>query len=400
MSRKRLLVLAASTYQLDTIQTAKRMGYRVVTTDNTPSNPGHALADSSWRIDTTDAPHVIELARREQVDGVISPCTDIAVNTAAAVAEALGLPGVPRHAAKVLTDKLAFRAFLDQNDLPRPRAMRIGAVAVPDSSLFEGRRWIIKPNRASGSKGVFILGSIDDFRARVAESRGFSADGAAVLEEFLEGSQHTCEGTLVAGHLGFHLVTDRATAAPPFVATTGHSVPSRLGPAGRATLVDLIERIFTLLDVKDTVFDCDFVADGDRITIIEITPRLGGNSLSALIRASCGVDLVAYAIRQACNDAPEPLTQVDPLPTVNCILGVDRAGVLTYDLARVESLRNEPWVSQLQMDCAPGTRVGAFINGRHRVGEAILRGPTRDDLDALPVWLRSQLRLAAEPIPA
>ena len=51
---KTILVLAASRYQLPTITSAKRLGYRVITTDNLPENPGHALADVNYLVDTLD----------------------------------------------------------------------------------------------------------------------------------------------------------------------------------------------------------------------------------------------------------------------------------------------------------------------------------------------------------
>src|SRR3954464_13348905 len=106
---KTLLVLAAAQYQMDAIRTAKRLGYRVVTTDNIPGNPGHALADEAYGIDTTDLDAVLEIARAEKIDGVVAPCTDVAVVTAAHLADELDLPGVPVAAARIVTDKLAFR---------------------------------------------------------------------------------------------------------------------------------------------------------------------------------------------------------------------------------------------------------------------------------------------------
>src|SRR5574340_1210804 len=176
MTRPRLLVLAASKYQLDTIQTAKRLGYWVATTDNVPTNPGHALADASFSVDTTDVEGVVRLARQLQVNGVISPCTDVAVASAAEVALALGLPGVPPEAARVLTSKLRFRCFLEEIQLPHPWACEVEAGELPGSDLFDGRQWLVKPNRASGSKGVFIVKTFDEFRSRLPESRAFSAD--------------------------------------------------------------------------------------------------------------------------------------------------------------------------------------------------------------------------------
>ncbi|NMQ18946.1 hypothetical protein E4P82_06820 [Candidatus Competibacter phosphatis] len=108
MTRKTLLVLAASRYQIPIITTAKRLGYRVLTIDNVPDNPGHALADQACFIDTTDIQGVLAVARRERVDGVIAACTDVAVPTAAVVAQALDLPGISPDAARITCDKNLF----------------------------------------------------------------------------------------------------------------------------------------------------------------------------------------------------------------------------------------------------------------------------------------------------
>src|SRR5690349_10666200 len=117
---KTLLVLAASFYQVAAIETAKRMGYRVVTTDNVPSNPGHALADKSYTVDTTDVDAVLEVAVRERISGIIAPGTDVAVMTASKVAERLQLVGPSYEAARILTNKFAFRQFLTRSELSCP----------------------------------------------------------------------------------------------------------------------------------------------------------------------------------------------------------------------------------------------------------------------------------------
>src|SRR5262245_43793251 len=125
MARKTLLVLAASTYQLDAIHAAKRAGYRVLTTDNLPTNPGHTIADRSYAADTTDREAVLAIAWAEHIDGIIAPATDVAVPTAAYVADQLGLPGPPLPAAETLTEKLRFRAFLQESGLPCPATFTV-----------------------------------------------------------------------------------------------------------------------------------------------------------------------------------------------------------------------------------------------------------------------------------
>lgn len=391
---KTLLVLAASAYQIATIETAKHLGYRVVTTDNVATNPGHALADKSYGIDTTDVDAVLDLAVRESISGVIAPCTDVAVMTAARVAERLRLPGPSPEAARILTDKLAFRQFLARSGLPCPRIHPIGA-ATPPTATFDGRAWLVKPCRSSGSKGIFIVRDEQTFRERVAESQSFSVDSTALLEEFIDGSQHTCEGLIEDGKTVLAMVTDRDTTLPPHTATTGHRVPSALSQSMQSKVLAVIEEVFGRLGVRSGPFDCDFVASGDRIVLIEMTPRLGGNSLSRLFRAALDFDLVAYAVAHACGD-PRPLpAQHRPRPAAIVILGVAQAGRLAWNQDEAEALRQESWVETLIMDHPPGTRVQPLINGRHRVGEALIHGADRAEIDARLIELKRRLALTA-----
>lgn len=390
---KTLLVLAASLYQIAAIETAKRLGYRVVTTDNVPTNPGHALADKSYGIDTTDVSAVLELAVREEISGIIAPCSDVAVMTAAKVAERLRLTGPPSQAARILTNKFAFRQFMTHNGLQCPRAHLIRANTHPPESTFDGRAWVIKPCCASGSKGVVIVHDEQSFLDCVVESQAFSVDGLAVLEEHIDGSQHTCEGLLDDGRAILTLITDRNTTPSPHTATTGHLVPSTLPQPMQSQALWAIEEVFRRLGVRSGPFDCDFVASGGRIVLLEITPRLGGNSLSRLFRTALDFDLVAYAVSHACGDpTPLPAPRL-PRATAIAIFGAERAGNITWDQDEAEALRHDAWVQTLVLDHPFGTPVQSFTNGRHRVGEALIHGANRSELDARLIELKRRLAL-------
>jgi biotin carboxylase len=392
---KTLLVLAASTYQIPVIETAKRLGYRVITTDNDPTNPGHVLADASFRVDTTDLDGILALAVKENIAGIIAPCTDVAVSTAAHVAEQLHLPGPTYDSAQTLTHKQYFREFLARAGFACPRAFLLANNASPEIGLFDGRKWLVKPSCSSGSKGIFIVRSEAELLFRVSESRAFSIDGSVILEEFIEGTQHTCEGILKEGKFVLALLTDRDTAPPPYTATTGHRVPSLLPEVVQNRVLSIIEEVLGRLGVTSGPFDCDFVADRENITLIEITPRLGGNSLSGLIKAALDFDLVAYAVNYACGDTFPLPSQRFPKPSAIAILGVDQPGRLTWNESEAEALLRESWVDTLLFDLPQGTSVEPFINGRHRVGEALITGTNRNEVDARLIELQRRLALRA-----
>lgn len=394
MSRT-VLVLAASVYQLDAIRTARRLGFRTVTVDNRPSNPGHAVADAAANIDTTDLEGVLGVARRERIDGIISPCTDVAVPTAAFVAAEMGLPGVPLVSTQITCSKVRFREFLAAEGFACPKAIPIDATFQPPEGFFD-RRWVIKPNRSSGSKGIRIVDSMSSFDSTLVESLAFDPDRSGVLEEFVDGHHGTCEGFLSDGRIVFSLLLDRETAAAPFVATHGHRVPTGLSDDDVQRVLDTIASVLRALSIENGPFDCDFIVRELDVILLEMSPRLGGNSIAPLLRASTGVDLTEAAIRYAVGETPlfPDAPAVQPAGLV--LLGVTRSGTLAYDGDALEQLRGEPWVRHLVMDLERGAPVEPFIDGRKRVGEGLVTGATRAEVDSRADTLRRELDVHAE----
>jgi biotin carboxylase len=391
-----ILILGASRYQVEAIRTARRLGYRTVACDTIPENPGHALVDRSHIVDTVDREAVLTVAEKETIDGVIASGTDVAVPTAAYVAERLGLAGPPLAAAEIACAKLAFRDFLRRSGLPTPAFLELPDESGALESAFDsGRHWVVKPDRSSGSKGVFIVRSRAELEARLPEALAFSPTGRAILEEFVEGFQGTCEGVLSRGTLAVAYLLDRHTVPPPYVATCGHLVPSSLPPETQHRVFDQVARVWRLLGVSEGVFDCDFVVAGDNVYILELSPRLGGNRITALLRESTGFDFVEYALRLACGDSPAAPAASDPQAMAVMILGSASAGRLSYDEAAACSLAETDWILSLSMDLAAGSRVRAFINGRERVGECFLRGSSQADVAAKTAEVDRRLRIRA-----
>jgi hypothetical protein len=127
-----------------------------------------------------------------------------------------------------------------------------------------------------------------------------------------------------------------------------------------------------------------------------MTPRLGGNSIAVLVQKSLGFDLVEFCISAACGDIPKLPPKACPRPTALILLGLAKAGKLCYDDAEVVRLRAEPWVDYLAIDVPMGDTVQPFINGRHRIGEAIVLGTGIEDLSAKVTALKKRLHLRAE----
>lgn len=395
INRKTLLVLAASLYQLEAIKTARRLGCRVITTDNRPDNPGHAFADRAYGADTCDLGAVLAIAHAERIAGVIAPCTDVAMPTAATVAAQLGLAGPPTNSTRIVCDKAGFRDFQAANGLPHPLFLKLES---PDvlPGLEAAERWIVKPCQSSGSKGIRVVSGLMELRSALPDAFSFSKSGAVIVEEFLPGHQGTCDGWLSAGRIAWHCLLDRQTVPLPFVATSGHHLPTTLLPADQARVLDAIGEVWRRLGVTDGPFDCDFVVNPEAVFILELSPRLGGNSISQLIQLAFDFDLVEYAVRWACGDELGPLPVRPPRPSAVVIFGADQAGVLRYREDEAARLAHEPWVRSLTFDLPPGARVEQFTDGRRRVGQALIAADTRAELDHRATALRASLAVTAK----
>lgn len=393
-----LLVLGASLYQLPAIRAARAAGFIVLTLDNIPDNPGHLEADISFDISTTAREEVLAVARDEDVAGVVAVATDVAVPTAAFVAETLHLPGVPLSSAEIVCHKSQFRDFLRKEGLPTPDA----AVLAPEQTeppfvLPEeagSQTWIIKPDASSGSKGTRMIQTKGAFARALPEARTFSLNDKVVLEAFIEGRQGTVEGVLQDGALAFSLILDRQTARPPFVVTTGHHVPTHFHADEQTQILAAITDVLGRLKITQGPFDCDFVfGDDGKVYLLEISPRVGGNAIADLLQAACSFDIVEVAVKMACGEPVELPQEPVVTPSAVLLLGVEQEGSLSFDKEEAEALKALPWVRSFSMDKQWGEPVQPFINGRHRVGMCLLQADDRDTLEQRVQAFKSRLKL-------
>lgn len=77
---KKLMVLAAGLLQVPVIRKAREMGYYVIAADGNPEAVGLPLADKAIVANITDEEVMLRIAREEQIDGVIHPCSEVSMN--------------------------------------------------------------------------------------------------------------------------------------------------------------------------------------------------------------------------------------------------------------------------------------------------------------------------------
>ena len=316
---KTILLLGGSAQQIVAIETAKRLGYFTVLCDYLSDNPGQYVADKFYLVSTTDKDAVLEVAKNENVDGVLAYASDPAAPTAAYVAEKLGLPGSPYKSVEILCNKDRFRKFLSDNNFCTPKAKGYTDLgnAIDDlKNNYFKYPVIVKPVDSSGSKGVSKIDSIDEENDKLDYAMSFSRSKKIIIEEFVEkfGYQIAGDGLSVNGKLVFrYFANDHfdEKCVNPFVPISA-SFPYSMPQAVQDKIHGEIQRLLDLLHMQTTTYNFDMRIDKDyNVYLMEVAPRDGGNYIPGVIKYATGIDLVECAVKAAMGEKIE-INDVNP----------------------------------------------------------------------------------------
>lgn len=317
---QKILLLGGSAQQVVAIETAKRLGYDTVLCDFLPDNPGQYVADRFYQVSTTDKEAVLEVARREQVNGVLAYASDPAAPTAAYVAEQMDLPGNPYESVEILCNKDRFREFLMKNGFCTPKAKGYLDIQEALDDIQNGvfkYPIIVKPVDSSGSKGVGRIDFFEQARPFLEEAMSHSRGHRIIVEEFVEkyGYQIAGDGLSVNGKLIFrYFANDHfdSRCKNPFVPVAA-SFPYNMPETVQDKIHETIQRLLTLLGMQTSTYNFDMRIDKDyNVYLMEVAPRDGGNYIPQAIRYATGVDLVECSVKAAMGEKIEIPEHIQP----------------------------------------------------------------------------------------
>lgn len=304
-----ILLLGGSAQQVVAINTAKKLGYTTVLCDYLPDNPGRQFADVFYLTSTTDKEAVLEVAKKEKINGVVAYASDPAAPTAAYVSEELGLPGIPYEIAKAFCEKNLFRKFLKENGFHAPKSVVARAGEQFKSEFIEGLRFpiIVKPSDASGSKGVTVVDNLSDIDAALKEASKYSRNGNLVMEEFIQRDhKHVIEaelfiqnGEVVVWGL-INSIRDKKTN--PLV-PAAYSFPLAVSQERIALVKQEISQLIHAAKIKNGAMNIELIIDDrNNLYFLDVGPRNGGNMLPDFISKIFDIDIVEATLRVAMND--------------------------------------------------------------------------------------------------
>ena len=201
----KLLVIGAGIGQVPIIEKAKRRGLHVAVVSPKGNYPGLALADTVFNCDIYDRERIVDYARDNGIEAVISDQNDLTNPTVAYVAEKLGLPGNTFAQVMAYCNKNTYRENCDHLGVPAPKHIAVDSENFDPASFDCPLPWIVKPADSQSSVGVKKIERVEDLAPALQKALQASKTGTAILEKFFTGQEVVCEGFIENGK--FHLLS-------------------------------------------------------------------------------------------------------------------------------------------------------------------------------------------------
>ena len=372
---KKILIIGAGVLQVPAIQKAKGLGLQVAVVDMDCNAPGILYADCYFEVSTNDVANILSVAEIFRPDAVMTLATDMPMRSVAAVAEKFGLHAISPDVAVRATDKIEMIRCFETYKIPHPWFEVITSEKELDTLLVKHLPpFIMKPNDASGSRGVILVDDIQEVRGAFLYSKSISKSGFVLIEEYMQGPEVSVEVMTIKGQTTVLAVTDKLTTGAPFFVEMGHSQPSVLSNEIIEKVKDIAIKAVQAIGIDNSPSHVEIIVTEDGPKLVEIGARLGGDCITTyLIPLSIGVDMVTACILLALGQEPDILPKYQKGAAIRYVKC--KKGIL-QDIIGLDKAMSDPNIKHIEIVKKVGDKIIPVHSSGDRVGYVIAQATT------------------------
>ncbi|MBE6543111.1 MAG: ATP-grasp domain-containing protein [Ruminococcaceae bacterium] len=380
---KKALVLAAGVPQAVLAEKLRNRGYYIIMADYTENPVGKDAADKFYRISTLDVEAIRNLAIEENVDLIMTVCTDQAMLTVSLLSEELGLPCYISHKTGLeMTNKKYMKNIFRENGIPSAKY-----TIVTDDKLSEIKGFsfpmVVKPVDCNSSKGVCKVTNQEDLKAAIRQAIEFSRTNNAIVEEFFEGEEFSCDffvdGT-EAKMLGISLSEKIKSDSKFVIYRSIYPVPYD-SPEIREKITKTVQKIVDAYGLSNCPMLVQLLYRDGEISVIEFSARTGGALKYKLIELTSGVDIIEATIDVTLNKKAD----VKPIPSKKHIRNEFiylKDGIFDH-LEGFEELKQEGIIDNYYLFHTKGCEFNGANSSGDRIGGYTLVADSIDEMKKL-----------------
>ncbi len=390
-SDARILILGVASENIPFIKCLLDQGLRVICTDRTPApNAAAELAQygdafKCYAIDFSDDSKLDELVSNEHITHTIALPIGRALVCLGRVNDKFGFAGASFHAVDTMTDKHSFHKFCADHGLNHCKYMVIphpadnslrGSVETIESSI--SYPFLVKPALGSGSSGVIIINSRQELLDYRIPERFSSND--LLIEELIEGTEYSCSIIVDSqGNPSCMGLFAKFISKPPYRQETVYFSDDYTDTY--KVIEPVIKLLCKKLKLKSCFINSDIiVTEKNEPYIIDISPRLGGNSILDLLTYNGNNPLHLY--KRCMLDGLEPQINVQKVAVMGFFdfdheftyqgvtsLTTGQKSALQADVAQCFNFEEKDLILNLVNNVQQGEQLGPM-----RAGNDVYRG--------------------------
>ncbi len=297
MSVLKALVLAGGAPQIALIEELKRRNIFTILADYNENPVARKHADLFYQVSTLDVEAITKVAQKEQVDFLITVCTDQALLTVAYVSEQLDLPCyIDYQTALNVTNKSYMKKIFAENGIPS--AKHVIMSEFDDERIKElSYPLMVKPVDCNSSKGVKKVYDYEELKKAFDEATLLSRTKAAVIEEFIDGVELSVDVYVEDGlaHVLSVSRLDKMDNVDKFIIYRS-SCPAKEAGVIADNIHEVAQCIADAFVLKNTPMLIQMIVREGRIYVLEFSARTGGGEKYIVIKKMSGFDVIKAVV--------------------------------------------------------------------------------------------------------
>lgn len=383
---KKILIPGAGIGQEILIRKAKEMGLTTVVVSPKGDYPGFKYADTIHYENVRNEEKVLDIARKENIDGIVSDQNDIPVETIAYVAEKLNLTGNTYATSRIYCRKDLMREKCREIGVP---SLEYGRATDLEGTLKIAQKIgypvMCKPTDNQSSKGVFKVNSEEEVKSVFKEVQANAFSGEIIVEQYLEGKELIIDGLAIKGEYKGLLLTENFNFKLKDVFIPKLKIsPTSLSENEVHELMLLDEKINIAFGMANGRTHNEYLLnprDG-RFYLIDAAARGGGTFISShLVPYACGFDSTEMQIRLALGDPMDIRDYPQASKAVCYVCFYLEAGEIEH-IQGLEQIREMDGVIDVHdVNLRVGGKINTMTDKSNRLGPILIGSDTLQEMN-------------------
>lgn len=376
-NKKSVLVFGVGPLQKSIIGRAKLMGLYTIGIDPAADATCKDEVDAFEIVGGQDFEGTMAVAKKYQIDAVVTAATDKPLVMMARVAKALNLPFYSEETARWSTDKFQMKERFELGGVPYAQGRLISNMEEAEGLVFPV---IVKPRDNSGSRGVKLCRDRNELCISIDEALENSKLDTVLVEEFIEGPEYSIESLHHDDKSEVIQFTEKKTTEFPYNVELGHTQPANISEENKEKIREIVDKIGKALHFVNCPSHTELKINERGIFVIETSPRLGGDYItSTLTPLSTGVILEDELLKVSLGEAINPTPKAVQYSGVR-FFSFEEGSIIKY-VPSQEFVKSWPHVVDFSFNLQKGDRVHRITSSLNRYGHLTLIAGNRESIE-------------------